>query len=80
MPVTDISASCDSTVVEKPPGETEHPVGCLVMCGVTHGDRHANVCRLKEMHWWLLEDVMKLLQVCKQVTEHTPGLQIDILS
>lgn len=28
----------------------------------------------------LLEDVMKLLQVCNQVTEHTPGLQIDICS
>lgn len=27
----------------------------------------------------LLEDVMKLLEVCNQVTEHTPGLQIDIL-
>lgn len=28
----------------------------------------------------LLEDVMNLLQVCNQVTEHTPGLQIDICS
>lgn len=27
----------------------------------------------------LLEDVMKLLWICNQVTEHTPGLQIDIL-
>ena len=28
----------------------------------------------------LLEDGVNLLQVCNQVTEHTPGLQIDICS